>query len=106
MLQNKQRWAWLGFRAGRDLNSAFFDYDPLANFKDYVGMVESPGDHPTRRFNMAPTNANASIGIAEMQDGATSLTAGPPEAREDKTNGSVPTPPPHDQEGDTTMEER
>ncbi|TFY63371.1 hypothetical protein EVJ58_g3295 [Rhodofomes roseus] len=103
--ENKQRWAWLGFRAGRELHSSFFDVDPLVKFEEYVKVIEIPGDHPTRRFVTVSTNANASIGIAEMQDGATSLTAGPPEAREDKPNGSVPTPP-HDQEGDTHMGER
>ncbi|KAH9929771.1 THO complex subunit 1 transcription elongation factor-domain-containing protein [Fomitopsis serialis] len=90
---NKQRWAWLALRSGRDLYTSFFDIDVMNKFEDYVKVVESPGDHVTRKFSMASTNVNAVVGMAELEESEASLMGGP-EAKGDKPNGSVPTPPP------------
>ena len=107
-LQNKQRWAWLGLRAGRDLYSSFFDVDAMRDFKAFVESIENAATHSTRKFEMAghDPNANTNVGVVEMEDGGASLAAGPQETKGDKPNESMPTPPPHDQEGDMKMEER
>lgn len=80
----------------------------MQNFKGFVESIETAATHATRKFEMAghDPNGSANVGVVEMEDGGASLVAGPQEAKGDKPNGSVPTPPPHDQEGDMKMEER
>lgn len=106
--QNKRRWAWLGLRAGRDLYSSFFDVDAMQKFDAFVESIDNAATHTTRKFEIAglDPNANASMGIVEMEDGGASLSAGPQEGKGGKPDGNVPSSPPHDPESDMKMEER
>lgn len=104
--QNKQRWAWLGLRAGRDLYSSFFDVDAMQNFKGFVESIETAATHPTRKYEIAGPNANANVGLVEMEDSGASLVVGPQDGKGGKPDGSAPSPLPQDPESDLKMEER